>query len=145
MGDEIKWAWYTGAAPTIGWDCAFQAPDDLLTDFSKYEKCFPTRGLSKLRVNDKKQLELDLNLPAMFKAQALESRGIISRNLFVWIHEATPAAAEEWTRRWTEPTVAESEIVTGTEDEAEALGAMARQKAFVAKALKRGPAGLIAP
>lgn len=138
---EPGWKWYTGAAPTIGWDVAFMGPADLLTNFSQYEKVVPCRGLSKLRIakgkNNEPLLELDRNLPGMFGAQKLDSNGVVSRNIFTWVFEATPEAQAEWSRAWTEETVPSS-ILIGTEQDAELVAAEARQKADLAKAIKRG-------
>ena len=141
MGDPIPYMWFTGAAPSIAWDCAFRAPADLLSNPEKYDR-IPCMSLGKLEINKDKQLTLSKNFPGMFGAQQYDSPGLVDRKLFAWIFEATPAAAADWEKTWVEPTVASS-IVTGTEIEAEHLAEQAQAKAALAKSLKRGPAGLI--
>jgi hypothetical protein len=141
MSDSVPFKWFTGAAPSIAWDCAFMAPADLLDSPEKYDR-IPCRALGKLEINKDKQLVLSKNFPGMFGAQDYNSPGMVDRKLFAWIFEATPAAAADWEKTWTDPTEP-STILTGTEDQAEILAAQARQKAQLAKALKRGPSGLV--
>ena len=141
MSDEIKWKWFYGPAFSIGWDVAFQAPSDLLEN-EKYNDRFPFQGLGQLSIQvDKKsstkQLTFVKNLPGNFNAAVMTSRGVIDRKLFPWIMEVTAEAAADWEKEWTEPTVT-LDLATGSEDEAEALGAKARQRADLARTLKGG-------
>lgn len=142
MGSDLPFKWYTAAAPTIGWDCAFKGPADLLEHSEKYER-IPVRALGKLRINDKKQLEIDKNLPGMFGAQDINSPGLIDRKLVCWIFEATPAAADDWEKAWTDPTVDANKVLAATEAEAEAVGAQARVAQQLAKSLRKGPMGIV--
>jgi hypothetical protein len=141
-GDPVPFKWYTAAMPSIGWDAAFLAPADLLEHPEKYER-IPVRALSKLRINDKKQLEVDKNLPGCFGAQDFNSPGVLDRKLTCWIFEATPAAAEDWTRAWTDPTVDANKVLVATENDAEIVQAQARAAAQLSKALRKGPVGIV--
>lgn len=149
MGDTAAapaFRWYYGVIPSMGWDAAFLGPDDLLTAPEKYER-IPVRALGKLdlvkdKASNKPVLELHRNFAGHFGCVDIDSPGLVDRKLFAWIFAATPAAAEDWTKTWTEPVVS-LDLVDGSEAEAAALAEMARQKGELAKSLKRGPRELV--
>lgn len=147
MADEIKWKWYWAPAFQIGWDCAFQAPADLLQNLEKYER-IPVRGFGKLDIVKSKTepvqpvLQYARNLPGSFGAMTLEQEGRIDRKMFSIICEVTDAAAEDWTKEWTEPTQA-LDLIDGGNVPADELEALAKSKAQQAKMLRKGPQGLL--
>lgn len=146
--DEVKpkveypgWKWYSGVMPAVGWDAAFLGPDDLMEHHEKYEKVIPIRALGKLHVPDnaepgKRQMHLLRTFPGQFGCQDFTSKGVIDRKAFAWIFEATPAAADDWTKTWTEETVAESEILVDPNVDPATLRAMAQNKAKMARELR---------
>lgn len=133
----MEWKWFHGPAFSIGWDCAFMAPADLLTN-PAYEKTFPMRGMGKLEIvkGDKGQptLSLTKNILGAFGAASLTSEGVCDRKLFPWLIEASENAAKDWTETWTEATT--SIITDGTEAEVADLAARAAQSKALAESLR---------
>lgn len=130
------WKWYIGFAPSIGWDMAFQGPADLLT--KGLDERFAIRRPSKLEARKEGENQL-LNcipwMPKFFSAVNKESTGVIARNLFIWVMEASPEAAEDWDKAWEPQSVLA--IPQGDSELAiESLAAEVKAKSDLAKKLK---------
>jgi hypothetical protein len=135
------WKWFIGFAPSIGWDMAFQAQSDLLERLAANDapERLRIRRPSKLEVGpgpDKQPLmRCSPWVPKYFSAIGKDGEGIVARQLFLWIVEATPGAAEDWDREWDRD--GSVLVVEGANEAAIAHEAKARQE--MARAVKGGP------
>lgn len=137
-----SWKWYIGFAPSIGWEMAFQARADLLDllDAEKAPERFMIRRPSKLEaVKGKTSDHPILNCvpwgPKFFGALDKDGVGVLARNLFLWVMEASAAASEDWDREWV--TSRTLTVIDGAGPEADkALAVEANARAKLARELK---------
>lgn len=137
------WKWFTAFVPSIGWDMAFQARAGLLDVLEAKDAPdrIRIRRPSKLEVTKGKTspqpvLTCTRWMPGFFGALGKDGEGVIGRNLFAWIAEATPEAAEDWDKAW-EPSSGLLVVEDGTGQEAtEAMAREAKAKHDLAKQLR---------
>jgi hypothetical protein len=139
---ETQWKWFIGFAPSIQWDIAFQGEEDLLSklEAEKAPERIKIRRPSRLElVKDEKGgpiMKCVPWVPKFFEALNKDAVGVVSRGLFLWVMEATGAAAEDWDKEW-EPN---SNLLVLNEQQAgvatEALAKEAKAKLDLTRHLK---------